>query len=407
MAAAYLANDFGHMRPIGMSLQRESLRQLRQLRSLGEQAYERDDRSLLTLIMLGTSASWHSSNDLGLENLEAANELLDKKRARCLENPTSSDSRSLEFFEQCLIYWNMMTAFIGHSAPLSLDPDVVPLQIGSGHGPMQHSKRPALPHPWTGVSARVNVLFTRVVKLVNSHRKNGSWLLVSNLEEFMKVYVLEENVRMFQIALEIEEELLALAPVDPSELVESGDTDTPGDHFISIVEAYQLAGLMLIYRVWPEIYHLRSPLTTEQSEQEDPAEVGPGSVTVESWLGSLALHVVELLQKIPLSSGTRFLQPMVLLVISNELHPSPLQQDQSILDMAFQSNFGLTGHSLKLACGRRFILTRLGELERVLPSPPIARVIELVKETWRRIEGGQESFWLDVMIEKGWETIMG
>jgi hypothetical protein len=34
--------------------------------------------------------------------------------------------------------------------------------------------------------------------------------------------------------------------------------------------------------------------------------------------------------------------------------------------------------------------------------------LELVNEVWKRMDGGDpDVYWMDVMIEKGWETTMG
>lgn len=56
---------------------------------------------------------------------------------------------------------------------------------------------------------------------------------------------------------------------------------------------------------------------------------------------------------------------------------------------------------------RKFVLDRLTSYLRLLPPKPIRACIDIVKETWRRIDAGQQGvYWLDVVMEKGWETIM-
>jgi hypothetical protein len=35
-------------------------------------------------------------------------------------------------------------------------------------------------------------------------------------------------------------------------------------------------------------------------------------------------------------------------------------------------------------------------------------MLDVVTETWRRMdEGSEDIYWMDIMMEKGWETIMG
>jgi hypothetical protein len=44
----------------------------------------------------------------------------------------------------------------------------------------------------------------------------------------------------------------------------------------------------------------------------------------------------------------------------------------------------------------------------VLPPKPISVCLQLVQEVWRRMDAGDINvYWMDVMIEKGWETTMG
>ena len=69
---------------------------------------------------------------------------------------------------------------------------------------------------------------------------------------------------------------------------------------------------------------------------------------------------------------------------------------------------------------------RLEEHARRLPAKPVRRMLEIVKEVWRRSDetlgaeeaegglglaldatGGQVVFWLDVVLDRRWETVMG
>ena len=57
---------------------------------------------------------------------------------------------------------------------------------------------------------------------------------------------------------------------------------------------------------------------------------------------------------------------------------------------------------------RSLAMTRLEELSARLPSKPVFMIIKLVKEVWRRFDIGDGSvFWLDVMHENGWQTVIG
>jgi hypothetical protein len=77
--------------------------------------------------------------------------------------------------------------------------------------------------------------------------------------------------------------------------------------------------------------------------------------------------------------------------------PSTLHDDGEEIDQTF----------VEVAMVRKFILDRLTTCLRLLPPTPIRVCIDIVKETWRRIDAGNKGvYWLDVMMEQGWETIM-
>ncbi|KAH0389077.1 hypothetical protein KCU92_g64, partial [Aureobasidium melanogenum] len=67
-----------------------------------------------------------------------------------------------------------------------------------------------------------------------------------------------------------------------------------------------------------------------------------------------------------------------------------------------------TAFSLNVLRARDHAMTRLEELSMRLPSKPVFMIIKLIKEVWRRFDVGDDSvFWLDVMHENGWQTVIG
>lgn len=67
-----------------------------------------------------------------------------------------------------------------------------------------------------------------------------------------------------------------------------------------------------------------------------------------------------------------------------------------------------TAFSLNVLRARELATTRLEELSMRLPSKPVFMIIKLIKEVWRRFDIGDDSvFWLDVMHENGWQTVIG
>lgn len=169
----------------------------------------------------------------------------------------------------------------------------------------------------------------------------------------------------------------------------------------------------------------------------------------DKWLTEFAVTTLSRLKTIPLESRTRCLQPFLLVASSSELrlpHPPPnittstqsqpqpqpkpqsrsrrpshIHTDEvdpsteSFADHAEREPSGtdtetptVSTEAIEVSRTRRFILGRLTSFLHVLPPKPINVCLRLVKEVWRRMDAGeQDTYWLDVMIEKGWETTMG
>jgi hypothetical protein len=56
---------------------------------------------------------------------------------------------------------------------------------------------------------------------------------------------------------------------------------------------------------------------------------------------------------------------------------------------------------------REFVLSKFQVLEKMVGLQVISRIKELVQEVWSRKDQGEDPFWLDVMIQKGWSLLLG
>jgi hypothetical protein len=71
-------------------------------------------------------------------------------------------------------------------------------------------------------------------------------------------------------------------------------------------------------------------------------------------------------------------------------------------------SLNLSAHAIEVSRTRKFILGRLTSFLHVLPPKPIHICVDLVQEVWRRMDAGEpDVYWMDVMIDNGWETTMG
>ncbi|CZR66715.1 uncharacterized protein PAC_16616 [Phialocephala subalpina] len=459
MAAAYLANHFPRMLPVGVQMQRETYRCLYQLPHGGSKAAgENLDKTLLTVLLVGQTTAWHDPKDLGLVHLKTAKRLnrrrLEQQQTAVIDNRAC---RQNEFFEQCILYWDMLAGFVeddidefGFGEFELTEPYTSPGAESSS----SEENGQVFPHPWTGVAPKVQKLFAQVGRVIRRYRKSAAQDAASinllSMDLGFDIDFPQDSLATLEAtakAQALEEELLAVELPLPSNLVDAGDENTPVQQYLILAEAYRCAALLEIYRVFPTILNKRVPYTNNGFPSSDMAgDEGPDILPIptsqspDDFLVSLAIHTISLLEKLPPTSGTRCLQPIVLIAAASELRyplsslpsfslplPTPFSNSANpnlFANPSAPGNIGdhlptympasssifnsLTNREVDIAAARRFATTRLQEFQLSLPAKPILRAEGLVRETWRRGDEGQEGvFWMDVMDEMGWGTIYG
>jgi hypothetical protein len=396
MAAAQLANTFPQMIVTGLEMQKKAYECLNEELQLVNDGQVKRERMLLSILLLGLTTCWHDSGDLGLHHLTAARSLI---LPGLLEASTSDDKdiqRQIQFFEESLIYWEMLIGFVSEDS-MSFAPRARPLpKKPSYKSASETTDGKCVPHPWTGIAPRVQMLFAEVGRLVRRERKS----LLSGIFD-----IVEAKERL-ECAAILEEELLTAEYPLESELVDPGDHKTSKHDFVVLAEAYRCAGLLELYRIFPSIlrkrlgHNLTEPAWNDSSFEFDfPTprfDTSHESADLSLWISSLALHILDTLECLPPSSGTSCLQPILLVTAASEL-----KRVGSI------DYFDIHANDSKIIHTRKFVDRRLNEFARRLPAKPLRRMQEIIKEVWRRMDEGQDAFWMDVMIEKGWQTVMG
>lgn len=436
MAAATLVNDFPQFGPMGLKMRDEAVEIITKEAVM-------DDKSLLALLMLGQTASWHNPTDLGISFF---NHL--RKHLNTLPNEAGhflkSTGNDYRFFEESLIYWEMLLSFVA-------DDDAVALSGTSGSGMEESIVLQRVPHPWTGIARDAQYTLQEVGRLVRSERKRVRTRNFTSREEISKAHIAIEK------ANELETRLLGLAHPNEAEIVSPGDDDTPVWHLLTIAEVYRCTGLMQLYRVFPDLlarrlaldrgstgghhrqgsfsssstttnenntafsdplmdvsngfynpfinFHSNSSTTTNQSH----SHVQPSSAISNNWLTEFALTTLSRLKTIPQESRTRCLQPLLLVASCSELRlPSSSSSPTAPLNNSVPDSVDVSSHEIEVSQSRKFILGRLTAFLHVLPPKPIEVCLRIVREVWRRMDRGEEGvYWMDVMIERGWETTMG
>lgn len=425
MAAATLVHDFPQFGPMGQKMRREAMEILNK-----ETTTALDDKSLLALLMLGQTASWHDPKDLGISYFNLLRKHLntisyDRNAGRC------SYTKNYQFFEEALIYWEMLLSFVTDNDSISANTTTAPDTEDS-------IVLQRMPHPWTGIARETHSIVQEVGRLVRRERAR------IRSQHFTSQEDITQAQHAIDHAQQLEQRLLNMAHPSEAEVISPGDDDTPVWHLLTMAEGYRCTGLIQLYRVFPDLLRHRlgqhsngtfqpiysDPIIqdsgfentfcafTPSPNNDDPTprtSSSPSSPDYNTWLTEFALTAISRLRTIPMESRTRCVQPFLFVASSSELRlprtphapssGSGSSPASKINDEELESTASRTVEVLRT---RKFVLGRLTSYLHVLPPKPIHVCLQLVNEVWRRMDEGQENlYWMDVMIEKGWETTMG
>lgn len=400
MAAAHLANTFPNMTAVGVEMQRKACECLQSELPLVQSGQKNGTSTFLSIILLGITTSWHESSALGEEFLTTARSLILPKLLS--SSGREEVQRETQFFEESLIYWEMLMGWVTQDS-------ISFTGTGSRNRVITAKTAPAgrnrdgkfVPHPWTGIAPTIQFLFAEVGRLVRRERL----LDMSGAVDWKRRQDAILN------AASLEEDLLAAQYPVADDLADPGDSRTTKRDFIVIAEAYRCTGLLELYRVFPSLLRKRLGNSTtagkkftvsndiEFSFPTPRFETRYEDTDTKLWLNSLALHILSTLESLPSSSGTMCTQPILIVAAASEL--------KFISSVDY---FDVYANDAKVQHARDFALRRLEEYALRLPGKPIRKCIDMVTEVWRRLEKGHDGddvFWIDVMVEKGWGTIMG
>ncbi|KAL4810953.1 fungal-specific transcription factor domain-containing protein [Aspergillus unguis] len=411
MAAATLVNDFPQFGPIGKKMRNEAIDIIRNETSM-------DDKSLLALLMLGQTASWHDPKDLGISFFNLLRKHIDTVAIAKATNPANRGN-NYQFFEESLIYWEMLLSFVADDAAVLPAPS-------TPSNPAESLVLQRVPHPWTGIARDTQFTVQEAGRLVRAERKR------IRSRRFTSQADIAAAQKALEKARELEERLLSIAHPTEAEVVPPGDDETPVWHLLTMAEVYRCTGLLQLYRAFPDLLEGRlpeeqhnSPMQQHQQQQSTTSPNGsafhpstpwlndppyqptatspnqqpqqqasaasnptPSSNTNtsyhNSWLTEFALTTLSRLKSIPLESRTRCLQPFLLVASSSELRLPPASTTpSSSFDPLSLSESGngpcISSHALEVSRTRRFILGRLTSLLHVLPPKPISVCLEIVE----------------------------
>lgn len=443
MAAASLDQTFPQYRTVGHDHRREAIK-------LIEQDDPVDETTLLALLMLGGTASWHNPRDIGTRFFNMLAKQLERLRNNGHFN---QDATNFRFFQEAMMYWEMLLAYVVDGSDLN--------QTGGSTLIHDEPSSRKMPHPWTGIARETQYLVQEVGRLVRQQRKRA------RLHRFMTQAHIKEMQRALRHAEDLEGRLLAISHERPQkgDVINPEDCETPLWHLFTLADIYRCTGLIQLYRVFPDLLHAKvfsngetvtlnhdnmvrsMPVVTQNNAEDLPTWLL--SSLGNQWLCAYTVKAVELLRTIPLESGTRDFQPFLLVAISSELRIDPIvseeglpedfgsdagqarQHDTSIISPCIRAP---APESLPVIRARGLIMSRLNSYLHILPPRPIHVCIDIVRTSWAQMDEaaarraarskarahgvvdlddgeGEETelvevYWLDVMMENGWETTM-
>ncbi|KAI1620433.1 fungal-specific transcription factor domain-containing protein [Exophiala viscosa] len=442
MAASSLDQDFPQFRAMGREHRKQALVLLEKEKTVNE-------TSLLAMLMLGGTASWHDPRDIGTPFFN--------KLAKCLERmgengQLKQNAKNFRFFQEAMMYWEMLLSFVVDSADLNRTG-------GSTLIDERSDDARQVPHPWTGVARETQYLVQEVGRLVRQQRKKA------HLHRFTTQAHIRQMQKTLSHAGNLERQLLALSHSAPNEdnVVNPDDRETPLWHLLTLAEVYRRTGLVQLYRVFPDLLYgkaifdgLQTILAHEgiacknAGGSDDVSDVPPA--LANDWLCRYTIATLELLRTIPIESGTRDFQPFLLVALCSELRIEsdttqslPVGKSPALADAQFRRDADVitpcigqpTADALAAVRARGLILSRLRSFLHVLPPRPIHVCIQIVKTSWEKMDeaavqrairvraaaGSQdvnsdlsdintvesesvEVYWLDVMMQHRWETTM-
>ncbi|KAK4226590.1 fungal-specific transcription factor domain-containing protein [Podospora fimiseda] len=374
---------------------------------------------LLSLFCMSSSMCWLEARQLGQHYVRQARAVLKSLDGWVLDE---GSKELVEFFNGCLIYEEMLRSVVSEE------------EIDFEHmlsWPEPANKAPLLqttPHAWTGVSADVFRLFGKAMALCR--RSRTRW----RHNDGTSYRILQGAMKDIEEATSVEESLLAVdlpEPLLPPDETTLTPAQTQERDLYHATQAYRLSSLLQLYETFPDLVAKRMP---------DLAEAD-GAVVWNTWVSPLALHIADILGKLPVGS-MRCIQPLLCLCAGSGLRydarvplgngpniyflstestgatalpPSPAADTGSVagsVDSDFLLvNPAISENAIKISRARAFLLGRLEQLEVSLPPKPIGVAKQLLRAVWsaydEEIGVTRRTHWLDVMSRTGLHSLFG
>lgn len=348
---------------------------------------------LLATMMFGLSASWDGANRTGADYYCRALSMYH-------DSVESRPYQSRVFYEHALLYWWSGLSFViekttrllpNPPTPDSSDCENVLISV----------------HPLVGISPQSHRLMGDVGALVYSQRS------IAVQHSFVSKASLRDQERMLQESHKLEQALLALQIPGPDYLSHGhNNDDTPASELCNIAEAYRLCALLLLYRCFPDL--LLGSLRSEVEPDQGPAD---------RCLFARAIEALNVIERNRVTSRTKSVEQLLLLIIAGELtvpnqkidspisapDPEGPYSDQHFTPLSDSSTNlmdDIPAEAKDILAARALVCTRMSAIRNILPYKSVEQAEDLMWHVWWRGDNGEQIFWMDVMIERGLKFVM-
>lgn len=312
-----------------------------------------------------------------------------------LQQMRRTTTATQDFVVSSMVYWEAMSSFI-----VDQDPDALSYLDVFCHLPPSLKRYPC---PWTGVGTITFIYLAKTATLVRKFRVLGSLGLCLRGGGVQDTSYSD----LLQQATILQEEISRLEDSAVGSVADSGDIFTPPDHLIAMEQCYRQAALIELYRAFPELVEIS---TAKDHARLDANEQDNGKA---GEVHHLALRILQTMEEIPVTSGTVSTQLLPLIIAGSVLG---LVSREDIADEGTE----FLGSAKEVTRWRDFVRMRTRWLYQLIRLKPVRHGLLILEEVWARMDNlyaadcsdnlnpkGKNCHWIDVMEERGLETMLG
>ncbi|VUC28537.1 unnamed protein product [Clonostachys rosea] len=352
------------------------------------------DELLLGIILLGMTSAWNDASSPGQSHLVGSRILF---KSWMSVNGLNTANKATEmtdiqrFIVSSMVYWEALSSFVFDQRTEDLAYlDCLASQRWTGT---------ITPSPWTGVANPIFIYLAKIGSLMRKKRalRNISLFRDSEIYRDALCFQLVEDARA------LEQAILSWRVPFISLIEDTGDPRAPPRHFWGLARCYRLVAFIELYRAFPEIVENHSGIAIPDFES-----VAADGNRQSSLILSLAFGVLNILKNILSDSSTLPVQGLALIVAGSVLgrvgSPENETLDREVMEW------------------RAFVRERMVLLHSFVGLRPVKHAAIMIEEAWTRMDALVDSnsgfksdgnmlsdsvHWMDIMIEKRLETILG